>query len=79
MRSICQVLTDNEDYETAIPWLVKLQEIDGITVENSLQLAEAYSMMDDYENAVKVLQNADQNDESIKNALLEARINYGQY
>ena len=33
----------------------------------------------DYENAVKVLQNADQNDESIKNALLEARINYGQY
>ena len=36
-------------------------------------------MMDDYENAVKVLQNADQNDESIKNALLEARINYGQY
>ena len=79
VRSICQVLTDNEDYETAIPWLVKLQEIDGITVENSLQLAEAYSMMDDYENAVKVLQNADQNDESIKNALLEARINYGQY
>ena len=79
VRSICQVLTDNEDYETAIPWLVKLQAIDGITVENSLQLAEAYSMMDDYENAVKVLQNADQNDESIKNALLEARINYGQY
>ncbi|RHS23833.1 hypothetical protein DWV69_07365 [Clostridium sp. AF12-19] len=79
VRSICQVLTDNEDYETAIPWLVKLQEIDGITVENSLQLAEAYSMMDDYENAVKILQNADQNDESIKNALLEARINYGQY
>ena len=79
VRSICQVLTDNEDYETAIPWLVKLQEIDGITVENSLQLAEAYSMMDDYENAVKVLQNADQNDESIKNALLEDRINYGQY
>ena len=79
VRSICQVLTDNEDYETAIPWLVKLQKIDGITVENSLQLAEAYSMMDDYENAVKILQNADQNDESIKNALLEARINYGQY
>ncbi len=79
VRSICQVLTDNEDYETAIPWLVKLQEIDGITVENTLQLAEAYSMMDDYENAVKILQNADQNDESIKNALLEARINYGQY
>ena len=79
VRSICQVLTDNEDYETAIPWLIKLQAIDGITVENSLQLAEAYSMMDDYENAVKVLQNADQNDESIKNALLEARINYGQY
>lgn len=79
VRSICQVLTDNEDYETAIPWIVKLQEIDGITVENSLQLAEAYSMMDDYENAVKILQNADQNDESIKNALLEARINYGQY
>lgn len=79
VRSICQVLTDNEDYETAIPWLVKLQAIDGITVENSLQLAEAFSMMDDYENAVKVLQNADQNDESIKNALLEARINYGQY
>ena len=79
VRSICQVLTDNEDYETAIPWLAKLQEIDGITVENSLQLAEAYSMMDDYENAVKVLQNADQNDESIKNALLEARVNYGQY
>ena len=32
IRSICQVLTDNEDYETAIPWLLKLQEIDGITV-----------------------------------------------
>ena len=26
VRSICQVLTDNEDYETAIPWLLKLQE-----------------------------------------------------
>ena len=37
IRSICQVLTDNEDYETAIPWLLKLQEIDGVTVENSLQ------------------------------------------
>ena len=66
IRSICQVLTDNEDYETAIPWLLKLQEIDGVTVENSLQLSEAYSMMDDYENAVAVLQKADQNDESIK-------------
>ena len=30
IRSICQVLTDNEDYETAIPWLLKLQEIDGL-------------------------------------------------
>ena len=79
IRSICQVLTDNEDYETAIPWLLKLQEIDGVTVENSLQLSEAYSMMDDYENAVAVLQKADQNDESIKSALLEARISYGQY
>ena len=49
VRTICQVLTDNEDYETAIPWLLKLQELDGVTVENSLQLAEAYSMMDDYE------------------------------
>ena len=44
VRTICQVLTDNEDYETAIPWLLKLQELDGVTVENSLQLAEAYSM-----------------------------------
>lgn len=79
IRSICQALTDNEDYETAIPWLLKLQEIDGVTVENSLQLSEAYSMMDDYENAVAVLQKADQNDESIKSALLEARISYGQY
>lgn len=35
-------------------------------MENSLQLAEAYSMMDDYENAVSVLQKADQNDASIK-------------
>ena len=43
-------------------------------MENSLQLAEAYSMMDDYENAVSVLQKADQNDASIKNALLEARV-----
>ena len=59
--------------------LAKLQEIDGVTVENSLQLSEAYSMMDDYENAVAVLQKADQNDESIKSALLEARISYGQY
>lgn len=48
-------------------------------MENSLQLSEAYSMMDDYENAVAVLQKADQNDESIKSALLEARISYGQY
>lgn len=79
VRTICQVLTDNEDYETAIPWLLKLQELDGVTVENSLQLAEAYSMMDDYENAVSVLQKADQNDASIKNALLEARVAYGQY
>ena len=46
VRTICQVLTDNEDYETAIPWLLKLQELDGVTAENSLQLAEAYSMMD---------------------------------
>ena len=30
IRSICQALTDNEDYETAIPWLLKLQEIDGL-------------------------------------------------
>ena len=66
VRTICQVLTDNEDYETAIPWLLKLQELDGVTAENSLQLAEAYSMMDDYENAVSVLQKADQNDASIK-------------
>ena len=36
-------------------------------------------MMDDYENAVSVLQKADQNDASIKNALLEARVAYGQY
>lgn len=36
-------------------------------------------LMDDYENAVAVLQKADQNDESIKSALLEARISYGQY
>ena len=79
VRTICQVLTDNEDYETAIPWLLKLQELDGVTAENSLQLAEAYSMMDDYENAVSVLQKADQNDASIKNALLEARVAYGQY
>ena len=48
-------------------------------MENSLQLAEAYSMLDDYENAVSVLQKADQNDASIKNALLEARVAYGQY
>ena len=79
VRTICQLLMDNEDYEAAIPWLIKLQEIDGITVENSLQLSEAYSMLDDYENAVAVLQKADQNDESIKNALLEARVVYGQY
>ncbi len=78
IRSICQALTDNEDYETAIPWLLKLQEIDGITVENSLEIAAAYSSMDDYENAVAVLQKADQNDESIKSALLEARISYGE-
>ena len=45
VRTICQVLTDNEDYETAIPWLLKLQELDGVTVENSLQLAEAYSIV----------------------------------
>ena len=79
VRTICQVLTDNEDYETAIPWLLKLQELDGVTVEHSLQLADAYSMMDDYENAVSVLQKANQNDASIKNALLEARVAYGQY
>ncbi len=71
-------LIEDEDYDEAVDWLIRLIDADGETSDRMYDLGTAYYMIEEYEEAVNVLEKADISDVNVKNLLTEAKICYGE-
>ncbi|MCI8512004.1 MAG: tetratricopeptide repeat protein [Lachnospiraceae bacterium] len=78
LETVSGIYMEQEDYELAIDWLNKYIEQAGESTETLLSLSTAYSMMDEYELAVQTLERADSENEAVRQALMEAKLRYGE-
>ncbi len=78
LEKVSNIYMEQEDYELAIEWLNKYMEQAGENTESLLSLSTAYSMMDEYELAVQTLEKADSENETVRQALMEAKLRYGE-
>ncbi len=78
LESVSAELLEDEDYEEAIDWIIKLVDADGTTDERMFDLGLSYYMTDEYDEAINSLEGCDTSVPEIRTLLIDAKIRYSE-